>query len=141
MATPSDQSTSFRHQCLPPVKPRAPVRRIEEHYQAVRSKAVQWGNTHKPVSNQMSWPTSVGQHSCWKEPICTFTATNAGGDWAGKEGATPAFPLTQSHCSRCAWGAAPGSSFHKEGESSTTSNGCTRLSNRKSPSSFSYVHF
>lgn len=38
----------------------------------------------------------------WKKPICTFTATNAGGDWAGKEGATATFSLMQSHCSRCA---------------------------------------
>lgn len=39
------------------------------------------------------------------------------------------------------WGAAPGSLSHMEGESSTTSNGCSRLSNRESPPSFSYMHF
>lgn len=96
--------------------------------------------TSLSVSKHLSSPPwgNAPVRPWWKKPICTFTGTNAGGDWAGKE---VAFSLMQSHCSRCAWWAAPGNSSHMEGESSTTSNGCTRLSNRKSASSFSYVHF
>lgn len=118
-------------------------------WRALLSRAVQscavGKHTHKPVSIQMSQAHLQRGNALvkpwWKKPICTFTATNARGDRAGKEGPTPAFSLMQSHCCHCAWWAAPGSSSHMEGKSSTTSNGCTRLSNRKSPSSFSYVHF
>lgn len=87
-------------------KASSPSQGTEEHYQALWTKAVQWGNTHKSVSIQMSQLTSVGQCFCkatMEKVNLYFTSTNAEGDW--KAGCnTSLFPNAVTLLSMCLGG-------------------------------------